>query len=184
MSRRSRPAAADGGREATLAALGGAGALAVTILLPFHLGGAFGMALALGFLVSGAALALASTGYALGGDRSRGIRSGAALGAAGFFVSGLALLADVVARPLIMAEVLAALAVALWWAVLWRRLATAGRARWFRRFTLLAAAAGFAAAIGQTLLEPVPGAVPARFGTVLWGPWGLWFARVLRRGDA
>lgn len=153
---------------------GGLFALAATILLPFHLGGTFGEAIAMLFLAGGLLLALASLrlGAALSA-RVAGARLGALAGGLGFVVSGAALVGDVVERPFVQAEVAAVAATALWWIVTWSGFR--GRAR-FAGFSLLAAACALGAIAGQYLWEPPAGAVPVRFAYVLWGPWGLWLA--------
>ncbi|MDX1661261.1 MAG: hypothetical protein R3326_05675 [Gemmatimonadota bacterium] len=167
-----------------LAGLGGALALAATVLLPFHLGGGYGTVIAIGFLAGGVLLALVSIDLAARLPRDGGgrwMRNWATLGAAGFFVAGLGLVADVAGRPAIPAEIAAIMATAAWWGAAWwflRRRRPTG----FARFSLLAAAASIAALIGQIVLDPPAGAVPARFAYVLWGPWGLWLAAVLARG--
>lgn len=166
-----------------LAGLGGAAALAATVLLPFHLGGGLGTLIAIGFLAGGALLALASIDLASRRPRDSGgrwMRNWATLGAAGFFVAGLGLVGDVVERAYVPAEVAAIAATAAWWAAVWWFLRE--RAKWFARFSLLLAAASIAALLGQVVWEPPAGAVPARFAYVLWGPWGLWLAAVLARG--
>ncbi|MBW3661161.1 MAG: hypothetical protein KY397_05955 [Gemmatimonadetes bacterium] len=172
-------------RGATLAGLGGLVALAASVLLPFHLGGGLGTAIAVGFLAGGALLAMASIELASRFPRDSGgrwMRNWAVLGAAGFFVSGLGLVGDVVERPIVTAEIAAVAATAAWWVAVWWRLRD--RRRWFAGFTLLAAAGSIAALIGQAVWEPPAGAIPARFAYVLWGPWGLWLAAVLVRGVA
>ena len=165
------------GRGAAL--WGGLTALAATILLPFHLGGTFGTAIAALFMAGGLLLALASLRLA---NALRGRLIAASLwalaGAAGFFVSGAGLIGDVVERPFVTAEIAAVAAVAVWWlAVGW---GFRGRAR-FAFFSLLCGACAAGAIVGQYVWEPPAGAVPVRFAYVLWGPWGLWLAAAWRR---
>lgn len=171
--------------ETLAAATGGAAALAASVLLPFHLGGGLGDAIAGGYLLAGLLLALASIGFAARFPRGTGaLRSWAVLGAAGFAVGGAGLVADVVERPIVGWELAGVGAVAVWWTAVWWRLRGSGRGRWFGRFSLLCAASAAAALVGQVVWEPPAGAVPARFAYVLWGPWGLWLAVVLARGPA
>lgn len=167
-----------------LAELGGAAALAATVLLPFHPGGGLGTLIAIGFLAGGVLLALASIDLATRLPRDSGgrwMRNWATLGAAGFFVAGLGLVGDVVERPYVHAELAAIAATAAWWAAVWWFLRNR-RPKWFARFSLLLAVASIVALVGQVVREPPAGAVPARFAYVLWGPWGLWLAVVLARG--
>lgn len=168
-------------RGARYAALGGGAALAATVLLPFHLGGGLGTAIAIGFAIGGVFLGLASLATGRRFSRAGGgwMRAAAALGAAGFVVSGLALVGDVVERPFVTGEVAAIAATAVWWAVVGRRTRREGTR--FAGFSLLAAAGAGVALLGQVVWEPPAGAVPARFAYVLWGPWGLWLAAVLSR---
>ncbi len=162
-----------------MARAGGLLALAATVLLPFHLGGGFGGWIAAGFLAGGFALGLASLALAKRFPRRAvAFRSWAVIGAAGFLTSGAALLADVLDHRAVAAEVTAIVATAVWWVVVWRRLA--GETR-FADFSLLCAVSAGAALVAQALGLSPPGAVPARFVYVLWGPWGLWLAVVLRR---
>jgi hypothetical protein len=149
-------------------------ALAATVLLPFHLGGTFGTAIAALFFVGGLLLALASVrlGSAL---RARLLAAPlwALAGAVGFVVSGAGLVGDVVERPFVGAEIAAVAAVTVWWlAAGW---GFRGRAR-FAFVSLLCAACAAGAIVGQYVWEPPAGAVPVRFAYVLWGPWGLWLA--------
>lgn len=167
-----------------LAGLGGAAALAATVLLPFHLGGGFGTVIAIGFFGGGVLLAMASIDLASRLPRDSGgrwMRNWATLGAAGFFVAGLGLVGDVVERAYVPAEVAAITATAAWWTAVWWFLRNR-RPKWFARFSLLAGVASIGALVGQVVWEPPAGAVPARFAYVLWGPWGLWLAAVLARG--
>ena len=160
------------------ALLGGLLSLAATVLLPFHLGGTFGIAIAALFFAGGLALAMASV--ALGGalrDRVAGARLWALLGAAGFVVSGAGLIGDVVEQAFVRAEIAAVAAVALWWIAVWRGLR--GRTR-LAGFSLLCAACAAGSLVGQIVWEPPAGAVPARFAYVLWGPWGLWLGATRR----
>ena len=169
-----------GARGVAAAALGGGLlSLAATVLLPFHLGGTLGTAIAGLFFAGGLLLAVASLrlGGALAG-RVVGARLGAALGALGFAVSGAALVGDVVERPFVVAEIGAVAVVAVWWWLVARGFR--GRAK-FSFFSLLCAACALAALAGHFLWEPPAGAVPVRFAYVLWGPWGVWLAAAARR---
>lgn len=164
------------------AGLGGASALAATVLLPFHLGGGLGTAIAAGFLAAGLLLGVASVELAARfprDGRGRWLRNWAVLGAAGFAVSGAGLVADVVESPMVTAELVAVVAVAAWWVAAGRALASARP--WFAGFSYLAALSAVAALAGQVVWEPAAGAVPARFAYALWGPWGLWLAVVMGR---
>lgn len=162
------------------AAIGAIFALLATILLPMHAGGGHGGWIAAGFLVAGVALAIASVGLGRQvtmNDRD-GFRSLATLGAAGFVVSGAGLLADVVWHPIVTSEVVAVMAVGLWWAAVWWR--SKGHAR-LAGFSLVCAVLVAVALVTQFTWRSVPpGVVPARFAYVLWGPWGLWLAAALR----
>lgn len=173
----------DGGssKGPAMAMLGGLAALAASVLLPLHLGGGLGTAIALGFLAGGVLLAMASIDLASRYPRDSGgrwMRNWAVLGAAGFFVAGLGLVGDVVERPVVEAEFAAVAATAVWWVVVWWRLRA--RRRWFAAFSLLAAVASLVALVGEVVWEPPAGAVPARFAYVLWGPWGIWLAFAMR----
>jgi hypothetical protein len=165
------------GRGAALA--GGLAALAATILLPFHLGGTLGTAIAALFLIGGLLLALAS--LRLGSALSRRVpaaRLWGWAGAIGFIVSGAALVGDVVERPFVVAEIAAVAVVAFWWLAVGSGFR--GRAR-FALFSILCAASAAGAILGHFVWEPPAGAVPVRFAYVLWGPWGLWLAAAWRR---
>ncbi len=163
------------------ALIGGALALASTVLLPFHLGGGFGAVIAVGFLAGGAMLGLASIRFAGSLAGGGGLRVAATLGAAGFVISGAGLLLDVVARAYVPVEIAAVVAVAVWWLAVGWRLRAARPGRGFGRFSLLCGTAALAALAAEIAWEPPAGAVPARFAYVLWGPWGLWLARAARR---
>lgn len=164
--------------EPWIAAAGGMLALAASMLLPFHLGGGFGTWITAGFLTGGVLLGMASIAFAMRFPRegARMLRNWAVLGAAGFAVGGAGLLADVVERPIVTAEIVAVVAVAVWWGAVWKRLEGESVGRWFGRFSLLCAASALAAFVGQLVWEPPAGAVPVRFAYVLWGPWALWLA--------
>ncbi|HUP18340.1 MAG TPA: hypothetical protein VM778_00140 [Gemmatimonadota bacterium] len=170
--------------EIGTALLGGLLTLAATVLLPFHLGGGFGTLIAIGFLAGGLLLAAASIGFAGSFPRDSGgrwLRNWALLGAAGFAVSGAGLVGDVVDRARVSAEIVAVVAVAAWWLAVGWRLRAAKPGRGFGRFSLLCALASVAALAAEVAWEPPAGAVPARFAYLLWGPWGLWLARVRAR---
>lgn len=181
-------------RGAQAALVGGLSALGATALLPLHLlGEGSDLVMAVGFLV--AALWLAPTSMALAGRmsrRGRRVGSWAAAGAAGFVVSGAGLLADVLGVELVLSELLAVVAVGLWWGRIaaWAlgeqsgadgppgTRAEANSSRALGWLTLVCACATGLALSVQLFASPSPGAVPARFAYVLWGPWGLvsgWF---------
>ncbi len=189
------PAAAGWQLPAARAALfGGATALASTVALFFHLAGQSGLVVGWGFALAGLGLAAASV--ALGARpalprRSRHMRSWALLGAAGFLVSALGLLADLADWPMMLSEVMAVLAVGSWWGAIGWHVLRAGHATSpdrpaaGRGFGYLSS--GFAAlavlAVGAHLVLEVPaGAAPLRMAYVLWGPWGLLLARRIASG--
>lgn len=170
---------------ALAAGAGGLSALAASALLPFHAGGGLGGWIAWLFLAAGLLLAAASMAFAARFPRhgSGGLRSWAVLGAAGFAVSGYALVGDLIESPLVTGEIAAVVALGLWWGavgVLGRR-----RAPKF-------AALSFVCAVGAALsllihfvwVSAPAGAVPLRFAYVLWAPWGLALAAVLAGRDA
>ncbi|HET6363371.1 MAG TPA: hypothetical protein VFH11_15140 [Gemmatimonadota bacterium] len=172
---------------ATAAVFGGLAALAGTALLPIHAGGGLGGWIAGLFLVAGLALALASIALASRGSRNAGerpgLRSWAALGAAGFLVGGAGLLADVIEQPIVAAEIAGVVAVAAWWV----RAGTAlrrGPAFGLGTFSLIVAALALVALALHVAWDAPAGAVPARFAYTLWGPWGLWLGAVLFRHAA
>lgn len=169
-----------GSAAAWTAGLGGLLSLAATVLLPFHLGGGLGTWIAVGFLLGGLLLAGASIGFA-GSGGGGWLRFWAVLGAAGFAVSGVGLVGDVVDRPWVDAEIAAVVAVAVWWTAVWWRLRGERPGRGFGCFSLLCAVSSLAALAAEVAWEPPAGAVPARFAYVLWGPWGLWLAAVRHR---
>jgi len=163
-----------------MALLGGLLSLAATVLLPFHLGGGLGTLIAVGFFGGGLALAIASLSLA-GRLHVPAAIVWALLGAAGFAVAGAGLVGDVVERPFVDAEIAAVVALAVWWAAVWRGLR--GRTK-LAGFSLLCAACAAGAIVGQFVWEPPAGAVPVRFAYVLWGPWGLWLGALRKRSSS
>ncbi len=179
---------------ARVALAGGLLALVSTGLLPLHLGGGVGPLIGFGFALAGVALAGGSMAMGAGHllpHRARQLRYWAILGAMGFLVSGLGLLADLADLPIIASEILAILAVVAWWLVVAGYLlsslavdadGTAPRGgRLLGWVSLACALLAFAALGAQLVWDPPPGAVPARFAYVLWGPWGLALASRLAR---
>ena len=173
---------------------GGTLALVSTVALFFHLAGRSGLVVGWGFAL--AAVALAAASVALGARpvlprRARQLRSWALLGAAGFLVSGVGLLADLADWPIVLSEVMAVLAVGAWWAMIrWHVLGRTngkepGSDASGRAFGYLSSACAVLsiAAVGAHLMLDVPaGAAPVRMAYVLWGPWGLVLARRVARG--
>jgi hypothetical protein len=173
-----------GAAGAAAALLGGLAALAASALLPLHAGGGMGTWIAGLFLVAGLTLALASIELASRAPRKEhdgvGLRSWAALGAAGFAVGGAGLVGDVIEQPIVAAEIAGVVAVAAWWLTAGRAL-RAGPASVLGTFTLLLAALALVALALQFAWDAPEGAVPLRFAYVLWAPWGLWLAAALLR---
>ncbi len=172
---------------------GGTLALLSAVALFFHLAGRSGLVVGWGFAL--AAVALAAASVALGARpvlprRARQLRSWALLGAAGFLVSGVGLLADLADWPIVLSEVMAVLAVGAWWAMIgWHVLGrTNGKepgSASGRAFGYLSSACAVLSivAVGAHLMLDVPaGAAPVRMAYVLWGPWGLVLARRVARG--
>lgn len=174
-----------GGRVGAGAALGGGlAALGGTALLPVHAGGGFGawiagLFLVAGLALSGASLDLGSRAPRASGDGA-GLRSWAALGAAGFVIGGAGLVADVVDHPIVAAEIAGVVAVAAWWVTAGRALRR-GPAAALGTFALVLAALALAALALQIAWDAPEGAVPARFAYALWGPWGVWLSIALAR---
>ena len=163
---------------------GGLAALAGSALLPVHAGGGLGTWIAGLFLVAGLALALASIELASRVPRpageGAGIRSWAALGAAGFVVGGAGLVGDVIEMPIVAAEIAGVVAVAAWWVTAGRALRS-GPGSAFGTFSLVSAALALVALALQLTWDAPAGAIPARFAYVLWGPWGVWLGAALSR---
>lgn len=176
------------------ALLGGVFALISTVLLPLHLGGHAGTLVGVGFVL--AALSLAGASMALGAHsllphRARQLRSWSLLGAMGFLVSGIGLIADLLDWPIVLSEVIAILAVGAWWCVVGGYLLLqvdrkpgAGMLadpRLLGYLSLACAVLALATVLAQFLWEAPTGAVPARLAYLLWGPWGLVLAMRLAR---
>lgn len=164
--------------------VGGLSAIAGSALLPFHAEGGLGTWIAGLFLVAGLALAVATIELASRASRLAGegvgIRSWAALGAAGFVVGGAGLVGDVIDQPIVAAEIAGVVAVVAWWVTAGRALRS-GPASALGAFSLLLAALALGALALQLVWEAPAGAIPARFAYVLWGPWGLWLGAALFR---
>lgn len=172
---------------ARAAFLGGSLAIASSLLIPLHIGGGFGPVKGLGFALAGLVLAGATMAAGAGHPlphRSRELRYWALLGAMGFIVSGLALLAGLLDRSLLLSEVVAILAVGAWWLVVGGHLvrshsrstadgSAAGAGRVLGYVSLACAGIVLVAVAAQLIGHPATGAVPARVAYVLWGPWGL-----------
>lgn len=144
--------------------------------MPFHEGGGLGEWIAGLFFVAGLALALAAVELGSRAPRTArgaGLQSWASLGAAGFVIGGAGLVGDVVARPLVAAEIGGVAAVAAWWLVSGRALRESS-APGLGILSLALAALAMVALILQLAWDAPAGAVPARFAYALWGPWGLW----------
>lgn len=155
-------------------------------LLPLHAGGVLGGAIAVSFVC--ASMAMAVVTFYLGAaaslpHRHRQLRSWSLLGAVGFLISGIALVADLLSLPMVFSEVMAVLAVGAWWSSLGGSLlargpeellhdAGVGR-RGLAVGSLVAAAAAVVAVGVQLLGDASPGAVPVRLAYLAWGPWGL-----------
>ena len=181
------PQAPGAGRFSALT--GGLLALVSTALLPLHLEGGSGIAVGIGFALAG--FALAASSLAVGAldtssYRDRTLRSWSILGAVGFLLAGMGLLADLFGWQVLFTELLAIFAVGVWWGRLAQHLMGWGGAsdgvRIFNRLagsvTLACAAAALLAFVVQFSWTDAPaGAVPARFVYLLWGPWGLVLAR-------
>jgi hypothetical protein len=179
---------------ARAALLGGVLAIAATVALFFHLAGRSGLVVGWGFAL--AAVALAAASVALGATpvlprRARQLRSWALLGAAGFLVSGVGLLADLADWPIVLSEVMAVLAVGGWWAMMaWHvlrkpnvmELDAQESERAFGYLSGAFALLAIAAVGAHFMLEVPSGAAPVRMAYVLWGPWGLALARRVARG--
>lgn len=175
-------------RGALAAGIGGLGALAASLMLPYHAGSArlaeveldawiAWLFLAAGLLLAGASMAFADRFPRHG---SAGLRSWAVLGAAGFAVSGYGLVGDLIESPLVMGEIAAVVALGLWWGAA----GAIGRARAprFAVFSILCAIGAAASLVIQVLwTAPPAGAIPVRFAYLLWAPWGLSLAVVLKR---
>ena len=167
--------------------------MASTGALFFHLAGRSGLVVGWGF--ASAAVALAAASIALGATealprRARRLRPWALLGAAGFLVSGVGLLADLADWPIVLTEVMAVLAVASWWAMIgWHmlrrpdaaRLDTESSGRGFAYLSGALALLAVAAVAAHFMMEVPSGAAPVRMAYVLWGPWGLALARRVPR---
>jgi len=175
------------------ALLGGGLAVVSTALLPLHFLGGGGVPTGIGFGLAGLVLAAATLAIGAGSRlprRMRSLQSWALLGAAGFAVSGLGLVADLLDWPIVASEVVAVIAVVAWWLAIGTRLLGAARDPEVEGFygqasvlgwASLACAALAAVAVLAQLFVPTVGGVPARMAYVLWGPWGLIAGRALRR---
>ncbi len=173
---------------------GGTLALASTLVLVSHLAGRSGLLVGWGFALAAVALAVASVALGAGSAlprRARQLRSWAFLGAAGFLVSGMGLLADLADRPIVLTEVMAVLAVGAWWAMIGYHVLGRPNAgeleppKTGRGFGYLSSAFAVLTivAVGAQLILVVPaGAAPVRMAYVLWGPWGLVLGRRVARG--
>lgn len=154
------------------AGLGGALAIASSLLLPFHTAGGYGRWIAGLFLVAAVLLSVASidraSGFARDG-RGRILRNLALLGAAGLVTGGAGLVGDVMERAFVTWEIVAVVATAVWWVAL----GVLGKARRVRVASLIAAALAVVAIVLHFTWEAQANAVPVRFAYVVWGPWGL-----------
>ena len=173
---------------------GGALATGSTLMLLFHLAGRSGLVVGWGFALAAVALATASVALGAGPTlprRARQLRSWAFLGAAGFLVSGIGLLADLADWPILLGEVMAVMAVGSWWAMIGyhvlRRPSTNAlhahaSGRGFGYLSSAFAVLTIIAVAAQLMLEVPAGAAPVRMAYVLWGPWGLMLACRVARG--